>query len=508
MKRILSLLLAVLLVFGLCACSQQTGAPETTDAIQRDPNMPKKLYAADLAAIPLATDTMTKAELRQLCLDFFELQLSFQWKTDLDLAFYQTNNDKGKVKNIKTDNIYGGAFYQSVGFGNLYRWLEYYDEETGVMPMSVALAENGGYGEGAAVTDVETDETGRVIYNKYRSLMTFGNQCTSSSSWSWGRVINSVSFGNTCDINIYNGFIPVGCYTYSYELDGKTYGPLDIQNFGKGYEDNPGGYDTDDVIADWNAANGADAMYKCYAQLKPGDCVVDGGHAMMVKSVNLFTSNDGTVNYELSTVVVNEQIEGWGYKDNIGETMLYQQGRVDKSYTFQQLQKSDYIPFTFLEFLDENDPQDKKHLDYYYAYADKLEAVQNCYQTFTFADKMNGAGVEKTEVYCTYEGESISYADFAAMTVGANYSISDVFVTVTDSTGKELLKNTYRATFTNIREVSMDYGKSTWETDAAGNPISISDGVEALANGENMVEVTMQLSTGELLTAYKGTLAK
>ena len=54
----------------------------------------------------------------------------------------------------------------------------------------------------------------------------------------------------------------------------------------------------------------------------------------------------------------------------------------------------------------------------------------------------------------------------------------------------------------------MTAGNHTWEKDADGNRIPISDGLEALANGENVVEVTMQLSTGEVLTAYKGTLAK
>ncbi|MBO5867709.1 MAG: hypothetical protein J6Q54_02225 [Oscillospiraceae bacterium] len=510
MKRIVCLLLAALLTFGLFGCNN-AAAPETTGATEpvvRDPGMPKKLYASDLAAIPIATDDMTKEELRQLCIKFFELQLTFQWKTDMEMEFFQTNNDKGKVKKLTTDRIYGGPFYQSAGYGNIYRWLEYYDEETGVMPMSVALAEHGGYGEVAEVRDVELSEDGRVIYQKYRSLMVFGNQCTSSSAWAWGRVINSARFYLTNGINVYNGYIPVGCYTYGYEHEGKTYGPLDIKLFGEEGEDNPLGYDTPDVIKDWNAAHGEDAMYKCYAQMKPGDCVVNKGHAMMVKSVNLFISNDGSINYALSTAVVNEQIEGWGLKDNIGGTALWQQGRVDKSVTFEGLQKAGYIPFTFYEFLDENDEQDKKHLDYYLSYADQLTAVKNCYQVINYPADKCGAAIEKAETYCTYTGETITAQDFAAMTVASNYTISDVFVTVTDASGNQLLKNIFRAGNIWTREVSMTAGKSTLEKDAEGNVLPISSGVAELANGENVIEVTMQLSTGELLTAYKGTLAQ
>lgn len=510
MKKLLCGMLTVLLLFSFCACNETpeaTVAP-TTEPVVRDPNMPKKLYAYDLAQIPIATNEMSKAELRQLCLDFFELQLTFQWKTDMDMEFFQTNNSKGKVKKITTDKIYGGAFYQSGGYSSIYRWLEYYDEETGIMPMSVALADHGGYGEGAEVQDVELSEDGRVIYQKYRSLMVFGNQCTSSSAWAWGRVINSVRFYLTSGINVYNGYIPVGCYTYGYEHEGKTYGPLEIRNFGMENEYNPLGYDTDDVIKDVVNANGADAMYQCYAQMKPGDCVVDGGHAMMIKSVNLFYSNDGTINYALSTVVVNEQIEGWGLKDNLGDTKLWQQGRVDKSYTFEQLQNSGYIPFTFYEFLDENDPQDKKHLDYYHSYADKLTAVKNCYQVIPYPEGKCGAAVEKAETYCSYNGETITAQDFANLAVGSNYTISDVFVTVTDANNNVLLKNIARAGNIWTREVLMSAEKSTLEKDADGNVLPISSGIAELANGENVVEITIQLSTGELLTAYKGTLVK
>ena len=176
------------------------------------------------------------------------------------------------------------------------------------------------------------------------------------------------------------------------------------------------------------------------------------------------------------------------------------------AYSFEQLQKQNYIPFTFVEFLDPSDPQDKAHLDYYNSFKDKIGGVKALYNTFDFTDEVHGDGVEKAVTYCTATGDSITSDEFAAMVVGSNYSISDVFVTVTDGSGKELLKNVWRADFSNYREVPMSSNKGSWETDSEGNLIPISDGIAQLANGENTVTVTMQLCTGELLTAYQGIL--
>ena len=104
-------------------------------------------------------------------------------------------------------------------------------------------------------------------------------------------------------MNVRNGFIPVGGYTYP---NMET-----ILDFGVVSDTNPTGYDTDDVIKDWNAQNGEDGMYQCYAKVKPADLLVSPDHTLMVKSVEIALRPDGTVNYALSTVTVEEQIEKW-----------------------------------------------------------------------------------------------------------------------------------------------------------------------------------------------------
>lgn len=515
MKRILCAILALLTVLGLCACGNSSTPQETTAAttVPTEPvaeavNYERILTHADVEGFPIATADMSKAELRQLCQDFLLMQLSMYWKPDMDVSFVTTNYEKGTPKELTTDTQYAGIVYHSKGFGNVYRMMEYYDDQTGIFAMEQFLADNGGYGEGAAVADVETDENGNVTYQKYRSLMTLGNQCTSSTCWSWGRVINSVAFGDTMELTIANGYIPVGCYTYGYTHEGKEYGPLDILAFGKESDNNPIGYDTPDVIADWNRAKGSDAMFACYAQAKPGDLLVDEGHALMVKSVNLYKSKDGTVQYDMSSITVNEQIEAWHYEGQRDGVPFKQQGGVNRTYSFKQLQKDAYIPFTFPELLDENNPQDKIHLDYYNTYADQLTCISDLYNTFPEAVAASGTGIEETAVYCSYEGETITLADFEKMVVGSNYSISDVFVTVTDKEGNVLLKNVYRSDYTSYREIAMNAQKSTWEQDADGNYLTISHGLSDLANGENTITVTMQVSSGPVVTAYTGTLTK
>ena len=509
MKKFAILLLAAVMLLVLCACDHQVGTPETTEPpVVRNENMPKQLLRSDVTRIPFGTNDMTFEERRQLCLDFMELQVTFQWKTNKDVEFQMSNYKKGTTKQLLTNEIYGGIFYHSKGFSNPYRWLEYYDETTGIMDMEKAIAENGGLGEGAALYDTEYNDNGDITYTKYRSMMTFGNQCSSTTCWSWGRAINSVAFGDTCDLNVSNGYIPVGCYNYSYEHEGKTYDMTTIREFGVESESNPLKYDTDDVIADWNKANGKDAMFACYAQMKPGDCLVNKGHTLMVKQVALYKNDDGSVDYEFSGVVVLEQVEAWYRQKMVDGIMVKQQGREAHTYSFQDLIDENYIPFTFAELLDPNDEQDKKHLDYYHSYMDKLPGVKALYNTFEFTDEVHGDTVEKAVTYSTHQGESITAAEFENLVVGSNYSISDAFITVKDASGKELLKNIWRASFSNVREVAMSYNKCSWETDADGNLIPVSDGIADLATGENTVEVTLQLSTGELLTAYKGTLAK
>lgn len=504
MKKLLSLLLALVLICGLLGCGKQ----EDPDAALYDENMPEKLLNSQIENLTLATDELTYAERRQLCMDYFRLMLDFQWKTNIDVEDY-VSYYYGYVKGLLKENLYQGIPYGGSSSGNLYRWMEYYDQTTGVMDLETAFAENGGWGENGYVSYMK--ETERGAFPRYSAMMTLFNQCSSAPGWAWARVINSCQFGMTKNTNAYNGYIPVGCYSYGYEYEGKTYSMTDIDVFGEKTEKNPKGYDVPDVIRDLRTEKGKDALFDCYAQMKPGDCLVSTGHQLMVKQVNLYINKAGEVDYAMSTVTVMEQIDGWGKKDNVGETILFQQGWNNNGYTFEKLQEEGYIPFTFEELLDPADEQDKKHLDYFNSYKDQLVSVQERYSAIEFTGEMNGSTIEPAKVYSTLgktEGE-ISYEEFAGMSVASNYSVSDVFVTITDKEGNQLLRNIYRALdcYTE-REVAMTGVRSLHDADEKGELKTMCEGVEALATGENTIEITVQTGHGEKLTAFKGILVK
>lgn len=503
MKRFLTLILAFLIALScLAGCKK-----EDPDAALYDESMPKKLLNSQVENFPIASDATDYQQRRQMCVDFFKLHLDFQWKPNIDVEDY-VSYYSGSVKGLLKNNLYEGIPYGGVASGSIYRWMEYYDQTTGIMDLETAFAENGGWGEGAYIDNMKV-ATNMVSYPRYRSLMALFNQCSSAPGWAWGRVINTARFGMTKHTNVYNGYVPVGCYSYGYEHEGKQYTMTDIDVFGEKTEKNPIGYDTPEVIRDINRED-ADALYKCYAQLKPGDCLVNEGHQLMVTSVTLFKDDQGNVDYSLSSVSVMEQIDAWAKQSLVNDTLLLQQGRTEGGYMFSTLMEDKYIPFTFVELLDPNDQQDKKHLDYYNSYAHKLTAVRQAYSEVDFAPEMNGTAVEKGQVYNSLgkaEG-NITVSQLQQLSVASNYSVDSVFVTVTDKDGNQQLKNIWRSECYHSREVSMTVTRSTFDKDSAGNLSTLCTDVEALANGENVIEIALQISTGEKLTAFRGTLTK
>ena len=231
MKRMISLLLCAVLLCSLflTACDEQTpvqttsaknATTATTETIQQKLSLydlmtsgatiynakgistgktPLETETTDLGtisygtvltqdsldAIGIANDKMSAQELRELCLRYFKLHLSFLWTPSENVECYPTGSpslygkymqqyagqenadfDKNTGKALLTGNIYGGIPYSNVSTGNLYRWLEYYDESTGTMRLLDALVENGSYDNGAWMTqqhEYKRDASGNLL---------------------------------------------------------------------------------------------------------------------------------------------------------------------------------------------------------------------------------------------------------------------------------------------------------------------------------------------------------
>ena len=294
MKRFLCILL--LLPLLLCGCKNGKKQPVTTP-----------LTWETIDAIPIATNDMSEEELRQICLDFFRLQLSFRWTPKESFSYTITTYQEGREFHAGT--VYAGLPYQgSSRSGNIYLAMEYYDPETGVL-----------------------DNSG-ITGQEFSHIL--GNHCTSSPYWAWSRVVTSVSrYANTCMTEHY-GFLPVGAYTYTTMQWSES-------------------ERTKTVCTD----NGHQTMFESYALTKPADGLFmfyslgGNSHCRMISQAPVVVRNaDGTINPDESYLLYMDQ--GSSLKDyTAGDGQKAQlQGKLEGKATFRELYDKGYLPFTFGEF--------------------------------------------------------------------------------------------------------------------------------------------------------------
>jgi len=600
-----------------------------------------------LDAIGIANSQMSAQELRELCLRYFKLQQSFLWTPDKNVECYPTGSpnlyesymklyagqedcvfDKNTGKALQVDTIYGGIPYQNVSTGNLYRWMEYYDESTGVMNLLDALVENGSYDNGAWMDkqhEYKRDASGNlldkngnlcsktgldpvladeefastlytVVYRKnsdktlklvegenglqypvidtllYNSLRYFASQCSAGSAWAWSRVINSANFVWSAGATVANGFIPVGLYSYEYQYNGATYNMSTIDSLGSKTKGNPLGWATKDVAQYWinkteTAANQSkygigQSMYECYAKLQPADCVVDDGHIMMVKDVTVVRNADGSIDPKNSYITIYEQFNDaygfygslddgensakyvvhGGYVSDFDDTKSsYTQNNGDfgdRIFTFQYLLfeenaddkvtniKNPYIPFTFAEFhYGVDTAESKAYIAFYensvpsnvtskrYAASDvKAVGVAAGKSLAKTGEKsFSGCRVEAGEVLSNLDSgatkladsgkKSLTFKEYKSLLLVTNYPVSDVFVKVTDSEGKEVASRIYRALTPYTFSVDID-------AVTAPDMGDLYTALEPLADGENTIQITVQLGSGEFITVFEGAFTK
>lgn len=377
MKRLLMILLcvAILLCFAACRAPEASSTiPTTEETIPMDtypyPEIRDKLTWDKINAFPIKREDMTVEEMRQLCVDFMRFSKTVLWTPNATVQYIR--NAKGTEDEMIKGQVYAGLPYIGLGTGNVYRMMDHLNEETGVMDMQVLAT--------------------------YPKL--FGNQCSCTTYWAWGRVINSMGNAYTANMTGMNGYLRVGPYTY----------PDSTPKFSEQY--------TTKMVCE---ANGLDVMSQSYAQLHLADGMVNyttAGHTIMVSSEPHVEYVDGKINPATSYLTILEQSQRWeDYTNEAGDKALVKNS-IDKKMTFLELYNAAYLPFTYAEFLGKK-------------------------------------GIDKTECTVNLSGDSVEAIKLFNAKVTANFGISDVYVSLKNESGKEVYRLAVRATNPNQRTVNI-----------------------------------------------------
>ena len=132
--RFIALLLCLTTVFSCISCSQietqETAETHTAEKAkkpknEKKPSVPNPLTWEKINSIPVASPEMSVDQLRQICVDYFRLQLSYQWTPEESFTYTIASN--GNTVRVQKGTVYGGHLYVTNAVSNLYRMMNYYD---------------------------------------------------------------------------------------------------------------------------------------------------------------------------------------------------------------------------------------------------------------------------------------------------------------------------------------------------------------------------------------------
>ena len=130
------LLIGLLFLFG---CGKEPAAPVETQAPTTQPkvqtNVAQPLTWEDVSAIPVAEDSMTEEQLRQICLDFMRMQLTVCYTPNDARSFKNGSQEKW----LSYGTVYAGLPYVSNCKGNIYKLMEFYDSDNGMLDISAVI---------------------------------------------------------------------------------------------------------------------------------------------------------------------------------------------------------------------------------------------------------------------------------------------------------------------------------------------------------------------------------
>lgn len=295
MKRILAMITALMLILGCTGCGAKVSLPE---------GYPDYTFR----------DTPDTTQLRETAVRAMRDLLSIQWTPAEKISYFNTAG-RDKQFDYMPGTTYGGLLYTGASSG-LFHFLEFYDTETGVLSYP---------GTG--------DELRKNI----------GSGCADSLLWAWATVSNSFSCGYYPSMMVYkNGFLPVGDYTYDFNLQSYYMLP------------------TKAIIE----KNGEKIIYDSYTKVLPADALISSSvdHAMMViENPTVVYAANGTIDTENSYIMIQDQrggtSKGFLEEEVDGHTVYFNSARSLKM-TFAELYNKNYIPVTVAELNGEK-PYDK-----------------------------------------------------------------------------------------------------------------------------------------------------
>ena len=290
MKKLISLFLALATLLLCTGCGAEVSVPE---------GYPDYTFKND----------PTTDELRQTAVRAMRDLLSIEWTPAEGISYFNTAG-RDKQFDYEPGTTYGGVLYSGSSSG-LFHFLEFYNMETGVLTYP---------GTG--------DELRKNI----------GSGCADSLLWSWATVSNSFNCGYYPSMMVYkNGFLPVGDYTYDFNL--QSYYNLPTQ-----------------AIIE---KNGEKVIYDAYTKVLPADALISSSvdHAMMaIENPTVVRNADGSIDTENSYIIIQDQRGGTGRgfleEEVEGRTIQYNSARYLKM-TFAELLNKNYIPVTIAEFIGE-----------------------------------------------------------------------------------------------------------------------------------------------------------
>ena len=417
MKKILCLLLTAVLFAG---CANVNQIPQITKGYQADQQV------TNLEETGTAEEIL--AARRKIVVDEMRAMMTVLWTPDRTVTYNIDGLPAGSTEIVlRKDVVYQGIPYTN-GHCSGYSFLFYATgEDNGVYTLS-GLTSDSLSGAGIA----------RV-----------GNSCSSAIAWSWGRIGNSFSFSGTKWMTETNGCLKVGDYVF----DGVNYG------------------DTTSVAI--CQENGPKKMYECYAQLLPGDAMVQRtlthGHSVMISDVNVVYKADGSVDGDASTVTILDQSYTGEIKqptvnvEGVGPVVVLQE--VDWVRSFAQIYTAGYLPITIRELQDPSALPPVEITDYTDA-----PTVEN----------MFSGNVE------------------------SNYRIAYITVTVYDKKDRAVQEATCFSK--NSEEYKFDL--SRFPQDAAQGKVQGTLDLDTLPKGEYRCSFTCRVSTGEMITFRDFTFEK